>query len=303
MVRLLALLATMLTSSATNAQTLNLETFRDSGGASVEDVQKLKGILGSISVEDALKKGLNIDTYLDPRIVGGHPARIEDSPWQVALIFGQYKEPFRAQFCGGSIINVDWVVTAAHCIVNDSVNRNPANVDVIANTTFYNSGGDRVGVKEVIVHEKYKPTNNDFDIALLHLGSHVAKLTPIVLPRSADPLPPDTKLIVTGWGAIREGSPGTAYLVSANIPVVANDVCNQPLSYNHTITDNMICAGLRDGGLDSCQGDSGGPAVAVSNNTNLLMGIVSLGEGCARKYKYGVYTNVRAFRSWLDAHT
>lgn len=298
MARILAIALLCLLGQSANAQ--SLREFQGSGGVSVQEFEKLQDVLKGVPIQDALKNSTTIALFLDPRIVGGVPAEIKDAPWQVALVFGKYKDPFRAQFCGGSIVSDTWVVTAAHCVVNDSVNRVASNVDVVANTTFYNTAGDRVSIAEIRVHEKYDPKTQDYDIALLKLADHTAKLVPVALPAADSKLPPGTELLVSGWGALREGSPGTAYLISANIPVVSNKTCNEPASYNNAVTDNMICAGLREGGLDSCQGDSGGPAVATAGETKLLMGIVSFGEGCARKFKYGVYTNVRALRQWID---
>jgi secreted trypsin-like serine protease len=295
----LALLASLVVFVA-NAQT-TLQAYHGSGGPSRDELQQLNAVLGGISLREVEKNKLNVGIYLDPRIIGGRPTNIEESPWQVALIFGQYKEPFRAQFCGGSIIGDSWIATAAHCVVNDAINRAASNVNVVANTTFYNSGGDRIEVEDIRVNSDYNPASNDSDIALLKLKGHATPLKAITLPNPNDDLPPNTNLTVTGWGTVREGDAGTAYLISANIPVVPNTVCNDSASYNGAITNKMICAGLRAGGLDACQGDSGGPAVATSNQAKLLMGIVSFGEGCARKDKYGVYTNVRAFRSWIDS--
>jgi secreted trypsin-like serine protease len=62
----------------------------------------------------------------------------------------------------------------------------------------------------------------------------------------------------------------------------------------------MMCAGYREGRIDSCQGDSGGPLVWRSPDGPALVGIVSFGDGCARELKYGVYTRVSAFRDWID---
>ena len=72
------------------------------------------------------------------------------------------------------------------------------------------------------------------------------------------------------------------------------------------ISDNMICAGYKDGTIDSCQGDSGGPLVCRHYDTSTrsfqwhLWGIVSFGYGCATNGFYGVYTKVDNFKKWIS---
>ena len=49
------------------------------------------------------------------KIVGGTVANAGDAPWQVALTSRAGTDVYSAQFCGGTLINSDWVLTAAHC--------------------------------------------------------------------------------------------------------------------------------------------------------------------------------------------
>ena len=88
-------------------------------------------------------------------------------------------------------------------------------------------------------------------------------------------------------------------LLVANVPYVKQEDCNSPAAYNGKIADTMICAGEKDGGVDSCQGDSGGPLVSRESTGPVLVGVVAFGDGCARKLKYGIYTRVSRYRDWI----
>jgi secreted trypsin-like serine protease len=107
-------------------------------------------------------------------------------------------------------------------------------------------------------------------------------------------------LEVTGWGVVEENGETSGELLKARVPYVENATCNQPRSYDGAIRPGMMCAGFREGGIDSCQGDSGGPLVWRSLDGPVLVGVVSFGDGCARKLKYGVYTRVAEYRSWIS---
>uniref|UniRef100_A0A452V778 Coagulation factor X n=1 Tax=Ursus maritimus TaxID=29073 RepID=A0A452V778_URSMA len=77
-------------------------------------------------------------------------------------------------------------------------------------------------------------------------------------------------------------------------------VDNGDCEHSFSITPNMFCAGYDSKPEDACQGDSGGPHVTRFKDTYFVTGIVSWGEGCARKGKYGVYTKVTNFLKWID---
>ena len=233
------------------------------------------------------------------KIVGGHEVSFENNPWQVALVRAVVAEPRRSQFCGGSIIADDWVLTAAHCVENSIVREDPARVDVVAGTSQWAIGGERIKVAKIHKHPSYSPLTMDHDFALLQLQSPQTLGQVIELAGQGAQVNDGTATCVTGWGATFEGSSGAIDLLGVEVPVVATDVCNRPESYGGDITANMMCAGREEGGVDSCQGDSGGPLSALLDGRTTLVGVVSFGEGCARRLKYGVYAQVSAAAPWI----
>jgi hypothetical protein len=153
------------------------------------------------------------------------------------------------------------------------------------------AGGVWTEVEKIFVHEKYENTTHENDLALLKLRSATAgDIIPLAEPNQ--PLKACDKLEVTGWGRTAEGGHISDKLQKGEILYVENATCNAANVYNGAIKPGMICAGFRDGGVDSCQGDSGGPLVLRGVDGPVLVGVVSWGEGCARKLRYGVYTQV-----------
>jgi trypsin len=227
-----------------------------------------------------------------PRIVGGEHADIKDYPWQVAL---NIKRADGGYLCGGSLVASKWVLTAAHCFMPTI---SSGDTKVKAGTTNYHTEGVWSAIDKIIVHEAYNILTQDNDLTLLKLMSvpngKIVRMADVTMT-----IPVGEPLEVTGWGATAEGGDISNDLLKAKVPYVDNATCNATESYHGLIHAGMMCAGHAEGAVDSCQGDSGGPLVWRTSDGPILVGVVSFGDGCARKLKYGVYTRVSVYRDWI----
>jgi secreted trypsin-like serine protease len=232
-------------------------------------------------------------------IVGGTNTTIGANPWQVSL-----QDSTGFHFCGGSIINASWILTAQHCVNNGGSISTPARVEA-GSTTISGSGQVR-SVAQVIVYPGYVDASKGKDVALLRLSTPLdlsganAKAIPLVTAADASAGYTNTGVVarVTGWGTLSSGgsSPDTLQTVDVNILSNSSAQTSYP---SETITADQLAAAAP--GKDSCQGDSGGPLTVLKGSTRVLAGVVSWGYGCADSRYPGMYARVSSFESWITS--
>uniref|UniRef100_A0A672JV36 chymotrypsin n=1 Tax=Sinocyclocheilus grahami TaxID=75366 RepID=A0A672JV36_SINGR len=244
------------------------------------------------------------------RIVNGQNAISGSWPWQVSL---QVTLPNSFHFCGGSLINENWVLTAAHC---DKLVSKLSLVTIHLLFLYV----------QVITHPLYNRATFNNDIALLKLSAPVTftpRISPVCLAPSNSSILPGTRCFTTGWGQTATTS-HPEILQQTGVPIISPAVCRQIWGQNR-ITDAMICAGAS--GSSSCQvyedksrrntlpyqccccsisnvcfsqGDSGGPLVCEISGVWTLVGSVSWETSTCDTRFPAVYARISQLRSWID---
>lgn len=241
------------------------------------------------------------DDDVDSRIVGGTNAPPGMFPHQVAILTqdGYF-------MCGASLIAAQFVLSAAHC--------DEYAIKAAMNRQYNERGGSSANPNEQIIdickverHPSYGTQGSAYDISIYMLCEPVTTLgfEDYVILNDQDVLNGGASLTVTGWGATAEGSGNAHNLQEVEVLYIPNQECSQFYG-SGAISNDMMCAGWKEGGKDACQGDSGGPLVipqqkAEGPNECVQVGVVSWGAGCARREKPGVYAKVSYFKDWITS--
>ncbi|WP_051792193.1 S1 family serine peptidase [Amycolatopsis jejuensis] len=227
------------------------------------------------------------------QIVGGTEVSDDAYPFMASLRNKGSGNGYERHVCGGSLINSDTVLTAAHCVPGADVK----DLEVVVGRTVLSNDqqGQVRNVTDAQTHPKYGEKLG-YDIAVLKLDEPVTGIVPIQQPtRGTDGLirPGETATVI-GWGntdPVQINNPDR--LRQVDVPILSHQECEISYPGSEDVTYNRatdFCAGVA--GKDSCQGDSGGPIFRVvpGTRTYIQIGIVSQGQGCAERGGPGVYT-------------
>ena len=198
----------------------------------------------------------------DEKIVGG----CEPCPGQYPWVVGIWRSRGSRPFCGGSLLNDRWVLTAAHCLSSRKCN----DIKVVLgdhDVTKKERGEQHAEVCGIVIHNFYHSVFDD--IALIELCQTI-KFSSTIQPisfasQNAYERAKENTVTVAGWGSLREKVRGSNVLMKVEVPQVDFQTCKSSYRW---LSKGMICAGnVTHGGVDSCQGDSGGPLWTTDKDT------------------------------------
>jgi len=252
----------------------------------------------------------------ETRIINGQNAKAGQVPYIVSIQYSNSSGTFK-HFCGGTIVNAQTVVTAAHCVYNRLNATEMAKLSIVAgatNITLNETTQQRVGVLNITIPSNYTTNNKPGpnDIAVIQLATALvfnSNVAAVALNPAGHRAAGNC--IASGWGNTFPVSAieykGSDVLKTVNSTVLSDVECllNYPIFRTQRAT--AICAKSKLFGLPlpagTCQGDSGGPLVCYDKTLgNYLAGVVSWGFFACGGVLADVYTDVQALRWFLDAN-
>ncbi|WBU31737.1 trypsin-like serine protease [Rhodopseudomonas palustris] len=221
-------------------------------------------------------------------MVGGAPEATGALGRALVTIVGS-----RGNFCSGTLIAPDLVLSAAHCVgpgadykvVQYDAQRQPSLRDVarVAAHPQFDMGA-------ILGHRA------SADVALLKLAAPLPGKAPLPIAAPDDPLAAGQDFTVAGIGVTRRGdgkSGGTAR--SATLTATGRPGRLQIRLSDPAATDGRA-------GLGACTGDSGGPALQAQNDRLVVVGVVSWSTGPGNTAGCGGLTGVTPltlYRDWI----
>ncbi|KAM4531816.1 tryptase-2-like [Odontesthes bonariensis] len=237
-------------------------------------------------------------------IIRGENAERGTWPWMVHLNITT-ENGLKKWRCGGSLLNKEWVLTAAHCW-DKKLQPNERRSGAWAGShELQKASVDYMSITHVIRHPEYRALSSRYenDIALIKL-KRKAKTSPLVaavsLPSADATFDSSSECWITGWGQIGKDVPlpDPEVLQQLKIPILSQQSCNAMYG---KLPSNSLCAGYRAGGKGACKGDDGGPLVCRTAKGFVQVGILSSG-GCGLPSSPGLYTQVSKYLDFINGY-
>jgi TPR repeat protein/V8-like Glu-specific endopeptidase len=248
-------------------------------------------------------------------IIRGRLALAGEAPWQ-ALIWrpermnGRKLTTEQRVECGGALIREGWVLTAAHCVLNEK-GRPLLTAGYQVRLGVLDASrldGVNFGIRRVYVHDKYDRPSRTFDIALVELETR--RRLRIGAPHPIKPIRIEGTTIgqrapragapvyVYGWGNTAFEGQSSKLLKAAKLALEDGAKCESDNGLSGYLKGSLLCAKAADR-AQACDGDSGGPLISYDGVATVI-GVVSAGKECGRRGDATRYTRVSAMTDWIN---
>ncbi len=249
----------------------------------------------------------------EPRTIGGDGVPPTRWPMVAAVLYGDVPG------CGATVVARDWVLTAAHCVVQNGRPLPVSTLSVQFGTERPDSGnGYVVAVADILVHQDYgtaQPgTNNDGDFTYFTNDIALLRLTRPVAPAPAELLGQNRAAtlgavgkpaLIAGWAATAPASTqaSSLFLRQADFVVAGDASCAAKVAPN-AYQPGMLCAtpkpGLGQADNAACTTDAGSPLFLPNDRGGFaLAGIVSATRTDCTQAAPVVATRITAYLDWL----
>ncbi|XP_026841826.1 serine protease grass [Drosophila persimilis] len=249
------------------------------------------------------------------KVTNGQRVKMGSRPW-MALLKYNVATMARHQFlCGATLISKRFVLTAAHCSINElPIAVRLGEHDITTDEDCIMVGSKKrcqlphqdIGIEKIIMHEGYPKNITQNDIALIKLdrdvvySAHINSICLPLYPSLQKNVLGQTLYLVTGWGRTESGRPSNVPM-EAFVKHLSMEDCIKAYR-GYAFAENQVCtsAGIQD----SCSGDSGGPLQYpfrfYGKQRFVQAGIVSVGSRqCGIETYPSVATNVVVFMPWI----
>ncbi|XP_039449320.1 brachyurin-like [Culex pipiens pallens] len=237
----------------------------------------------------------------DGRVVNGAEARPGQFPYQ-ALVLSYYEDG--SGLCGGSLLTVNYVLTAAHCVELETLATHGTVILGAHNRREEESSQQRIDFATINVHPGWDLNVIQYDVATIELATPAEfneYVQPIELPALSDQRTfSGIQATISGFGRTNDipGSPASDVVMFTRNPILTNANCRSILDPFPILAQHVCLSGA--GGRGACHGDSGGPLTVQDEGASLQIGIASfvIGGICSVGVPIG-FVRVTYFLDWI----